>query len=99
MRWTRHSSAREVRVASSSVRHIVRVGPLERSASGTILGVIYLDLDTRAFPDAQWSDFPVVILAWWIDAVGPLLSGPTRSTELRFMDGPFWVEVAPKPNR
>lgn len=41
------------------------------------------------FPEEGWSDFPVVILAWWIEGLAGLVAGRERSFQGHFMDGPF----------
>ena len=69
----------------------VDVATLRRSASGSITGTIYVDLE-RAFPDQGWSDFVVVILGWWLRAIGRLRDG-AGSEELSFMDGPYKLRV------
>jgi len=57
-------------------------------ASGIVTGVICVELESGAFPDAGWSDFPVIILSWWVEALFQLET-PTRLEVLwRFMDGP-----------
>lgn len=49
-------------------------------------GVIYFELDGNAFPDRTWSDFPCVILSWWLSE---LRSIADHRFVLSFMDGPF----------
>ncbi|MBB5783898.1 hypothetical protein [Nonomuraea jabiensis] len=52
------------------------------------MGPIWLEGDGEGFPEVGWTDFPVVILGWWLSA---LTTGkPGESTaELAFMDGPW----------
>ena len=53
---------------------------------GSITGVIYIELETEAYPETGWSDFPVIILSGWAEA---LMEMPARREVLwRFMDGP-----------
>lgn len=66
---------------------------LERSKRGLITGVIYLDLISSQFPDDRWNDHPVVLLSWWLDRLNAILSSVTSRVELRFMDGPFGLEI------
>ncbi len=54
--------------------------------SGNVTGVIFLESQGRAFPERGWSDFPVIILGWWIDA-WLQLEVPTR----REVQWPFRV--------
>jgi hypothetical protein len=61
--------------------------------SRSVTGVIYFDFDGFCFPDEQWSDFPVVITAWWLEALEKLERGFEREVKLYFMDGPYWMTV------
>ena len=55
-----------------------------------ITGEIWLQLGSFAFPSESWSDFPVIILSWWLDALVSLRS--TGYAEFLFMDGPLLFE-------
>jgi hypothetical protein len=46
-----------------------------------------------AFPEPAWSDFPGVIIRWWIDAARALETGATG--RFTFMDGPFAFTATP----
>jgi hypothetical protein len=67
----------------------VNTKTLARSASGAITGEIYLRGAGRNFPDGRWSDFPVVVLAWWIDGLHKVSTGQESSYVGHFMDGPY----------
>lgn len=54
---------------------------------------IWITLDGVAFPDAAWTDFPVVILAWWADTTESLMRDPRGKALWHFMEGPFRVEL------
>jgi hypothetical protein len=55
-----------------------------------VTGVIFLDLQNGPFPEAGWSDFPVIILNWWIEAWLQFeASAKRREVQWRFMDGPY----------
>jgi len=41
----------------------------QSSQSGNVTGVIYVELESSAFPAREWSDFPVIILGWWTEAL------------------------------
>jgi hypothetical protein len=56
-----------------------------RSQRGSVTGLICLDFGNRQFPNAKWSDFVVVVLGWWLDAI----EKAEDSIVLRFMDGPY----------
>lgn len=70
----------------------IEADSLMQNRSGAIVGRIYFRSNGLAFPDNQWSDFPVVVLAWWLDALGRLLEGADNES-LPFMDGPYRVEL------
>lgn len=72
---------------------IIDTGSLARSPSGAITGTIYLQSGDLAFPEVTWNDFPAVLLGWWLDALGRLIAGE-RSQSLRFMDGPYRVDLS-----
>lgn len=64
---------------------------LHQGKSGAITGVIYFEFERgQQFPGEGWSDFVVVVLNWWFDALNELAQGEL-TTDFRFMDGPFWV--------
>jgi hypothetical protein len=68
------------------------------STSGTITGPIWLRHDgyderRAGFPEPGWSDFPVVVLGWWLTALGALRSGAATQATCLFMDGPFEITV------
>ena len=55
---------------------------------GNVTGVVFVELESGAFPETGWSDFPVIILGWWTDAFLQLEEPTTREVKWRFMDGP-----------
>jgi len=62
------------------------------SESGTVVGPIWLrakEAPEIVFPEAGWSDFPIVILGWWPGEVENLLRGAAVDANCLFMDGPF----------
>jgi hypothetical protein len=63
------------------------------SQGGNITGQVFLAGDNWCFPENGWSDFPVIIIGWWLNDLKTLLhSGGTF--ECRFMDGPFLFRVS-----
>ena len=60
---------------------------------GNVTGVIFLRLEVGDFPEKNWSDFPVIILCWWIDAWLQLETPTRREVQWRFMDGPHSVTL------
>jgi hypothetical protein len=60
--------------------------------SKNIIGEIYFKIEDEYFPQKEWSDFVVVILSWWIEAVSTILKSKINtSCKLFFMDGPYVV--------
>jgi hypothetical protein len=64
-----------------------------------LTGTIYLACGAEPFPAAAWSDFPVIVLSWWVKAAIQLRLGHTRAAELLFMDGPFAMRVDKRNSR
>ena len=60
---------------------------------GNVTGVIFLELHDGAFPGRGWSDFPVIILGWWADALLQLEAPTRREVQWLFMDGPHYVTL------
>ncbi|HOM02003.1 MAG TPA: hypothetical protein PLH43_04155 [Acetivibrio sp.] len=59
----------------------------------SITGEIYFKVDDRFFPEEGWSDFPVVILTWWIKSLLQIIQGKVGiSQEFLFMDGPLLIK-------
>jgi len=68
---------------------VADVSSLSRSPRGSITGQIFLRGLAGDFPEERWSDFPVVILGWWIEGLTRVLAGQERSFQGMFMDGPY----------
>ena len=77
------TSRRPARLDDVSVH--IDLASIRQSKSGSIMGRIAFRFGDLWFPEVDWSDFPVVILEWWLSA----LDGGGQ--ELLFMDGPFSV--------
>lgn len=60
----------------------------------SVTGVIFLRLHEEAFPGEGWSDFPVIILSWWIEAWLQFVQPSTRQAVWRFMEGPYYVALS-----
>lgn len=67
----------------------VKPEEMHRYESGTVIGLICCQYDTKFFPDEIWDDFVIIILNWWIQAAYRLLKNQSKDEELLFMDGPF----------
>jgi hypothetical protein len=64
-----------------------------RNPSANVTGVVYLQIGEYAFPGPVWSDFPVVILGWWLEGLTQLAQGEVSEIEMHFMDGPYKFTV------
>ena len=67
---------------------------LHRSKSGVIYGQVYFQLGTEAFPDPRWSDLAVAFVLAWIAAIVRLCGSRNGAERVRFMDGPYWVDLS-----
>jgi hypothetical protein len=78
------------------VEIVVVPSSFDRARSGAITGPVWLrhgrrDVPPTDFPEANWTDFPIVILGWWLEA---LRSPRGAEVECSFMDGPFEFTVS-----
>lgn len=78
---------------ASEVRVEVATTELGRGAGGVVVGPIWLARGDDAFPEARWSDFPVVVLGAWVPSLRRL-SGRGQAAECHFMEGPYHFSVA-----
>lgn len=73
---------------------LIFVSPASLHKGGNITGEIWLEVAGFEFPGRHWSDFPVIILGWWLDALFALWSGRRSRGECLFMDGSYSFEVS-----
>ena len=73
---------------------VTATSSLRRSGIGSITGQVFLRGPIGDFPETGWSDFPVVVLGWWIHGLTGLASGRARLFQGMFMDGPYGFVVA-----
>jgi hypothetical protein len=59
----------------------------------SVVGEIYIRDGGFAFPEVGWNDDILVMLCWWLAELMSLASKSKNCVELRFMDGPLWVEI------
>jgi hypothetical protein len=71
----------------------VDIATLAMSARGSITGVVFIRGTDRSFPASDWSDFPVVILDWWLEPVSQILQRKTKTWMCRFMEGPLTMQL------
>ena len=70
---------------------VVDPSSLHRSSFDSITGVLFVAADAQAFPEHGWSDFPVVVLGWWLEALQQLAA--TGEATFSFMDGPYEIRI------
>src|SRR5437762_807203 len=64
----------------------------QRLPAGRVFGPIHLQVQDTIFPNTSWTDFAVIILHWWLEAI--TRSGLQTSTDrLAFMDGPYEFDL------
>lgn len=66
-----------------------------RSAAGLVYGGLHVRIDEQRFPHPGWTDFVVVVLAWWCRALTKVIEGQRHPVEARFMEGPYLAMVGP----
>ena len=76
-----------------SMSFSVKLRPNELVKRRLVSGPIWLEMDGQAFPVDVWSDFPVVILGWWLSNLKPLVTNQSMSCECLFMDGDYRFNV------
>jgi hypothetical protein len=67
------------------------------SSTGLIDGWIHVELNSIPYPEAAWSDSVVGCLAAWSEQLLAALSGDSQGAVLRFMEGPFSLELKAAP--
>ena len=70
---------------------VAPVRSLEVSGRGWVTGVCFARIAAISFPGEDWSDFPVVILSWWLAQLREYSF--TGEATLEFMDGPFEIRL------
>ena len=60
--------------------------------SRSMTSTIYFDFINETFPNAEWTDFSLVILCWWIRDIISNRNNDHAKFQLWFMDGPFRVD-------
>ena len=64
---------------------------LNQSNSGLVTGEIYFVDNNNYFPEKGWSDFPTIILGWWMNSFLEFIKKNSNICEFCFMDGSFKV--------
>lgn len=50
----------------------------------SVTGDIHFDSAWGSFPEANWNDFPVIIINWWLEGLARLDDATSRSELLSF---------------
>lgn len=64
-----------------------------KKGKSNLVGIIFIKYGDLSFPDEKWSDFVIVLLNWWLQAImdGMNTNNYPTNFQLLFMDGPFFV--------
>ena len=63
--------------------------------SQNIYSTFYVDVNGRAFPDEQWTDFPFAILRTWSEnLIANVINMKSSVFDLTFFDGPYSIECS-----
>lgn len=65
----------------------IQLDEVRVSQSGIVTAPIYFCVEDRFFPEEGWSDFPLIVLSWWLDEI----AGGAEKSVFPFMDGPFEI--------
>jgi len=84
-------------MTSEKIEVALQLERFSQGRSGAITGPIWLQCGAIQFPCAAWSDFPVVILGWWLENVASLRRGEHEASCM-FMDGPYEFIVTNRPH-
>lgn len=69
------------------------VESLDLAGSGSIWGNVWINISGCSFPERNWNDIPVALLAELLDAVSFVRHAEGRHRRVRFFDGPFWIDL------
>src|SRR6266545_2252608 len=68
---------------------VVDPATLHQLSRDSITGTICVAAEGWFFPEEHWSDFPIVVLHWWLQAYRDASTRLRATTICRFMDGPY----------
>lgn len=69
------------------------------SKAGLVFAGLRLRMNNLRFPHEDWTDFIIVVLDWWVAAALRLLRKEAATVEVRFMEGPYLVEIQAQTDR
>jgi len=67
----------------------VRIDPEAFIKRRLVSGPIWMEAGAESFPGTGWTDFPVVILGFWLTNIQPVAEQTAKNCRLPFMDGPY----------
>lgn len=70
----------------------IELEKLRLTGSSNVVGPIYFRFGDVAFPEEGWSDFPLVIIGWWMNDLGRMWQ-KAREVNLVFMDGSPYIRA------
>jgi len=78
-------------IEESSFR--VKIDPDALVKLRLVSGPIWIKAGAESFPGTGWTDFPVVILGFWLTNIQPVAERRLKKCRLPFMDGPYSAMV------
>jgi hypothetical protein len=90
---TRHRFLGEYPFPPRGARLIVQPTSLRPGGLGPDTGEIWLKAGHIKFPREGWNDFILLVLGSWLESARRLLDGSSRYETIRFMEGPYSVEI------
>lgn len=70
---------------------VVNTESMRKSKHNSITGEIFFQVGSELFPEENWSDFIVVVLGWWLNALKKFCESGDTLFEMVFMDGPLKI--------
>jgi hypothetical protein len=64
----------------------------EYKKNRNIIGEIFFDINSYAFPEKGWTDFVIILLCWWTEEFLNQINGK-KIGEYNFMEGPFSIKI------
>lgn len=69
---------------------------IQLGMGGNVTGEIYFTSDAEYYPEKGWNDFPIIVLAWWINSFLQFKKRRASTLEFDFMDGPYRLMGIPQ---
>lgn len=75
-------------------RLVIALDTLRFGALGQATAGLWLETEDSQFPAPEWDESIVIALGWWSAALLSLTKDPSRTERVRFMEGPYAVELS-----